>query len=287
MTEQTPNQSILSPANYYFLLKTENIQPLLETVDQLQHEINENHATIKRLSQIIDYKLNGFPELKLDEDVIRLADSYSGNSNDNGHVSVDEATAGRQRELYSMNEDQENEEEEEEEEEEDNEKDTEPESIDPLRYLLEQKYQLPPPIPESSATDPTKLRMQQLLADISHLSKLQRGKVYRNSQLLEIIQEYEEFIMTNLLPQLREQLHGLVYDQEISNIKHMVDKKHECVEKIYKKYLNNVQGLCKIIDLNKAVIKFMDVEDGFNDKLSHQLASLEALKSNLIGKSDT
>ncbi|RLV89238.1 hypothetical protein JA1_005261 [Spathaspora sp. JA1] len=238
-------------SNYYFLLKTENIQPLLETVQQLQNEITKNHKIINQLTSIIDYKLNSYPELTIEQDVLKLAE---------GCASEVATTSSQPRELYSMNE---------QEEEEEQEEKTETSSDDPLRYLLTQKYNLPPESPNNT-------KVQQLLADISYLTKLKQGKKSVNFQSMEIIQSYESFIMIGLLPQLRTQLES--YNHRINSIKTMINMKYVYINQIYEKYLNNVEELCKVVDLNHALIDFIKEEDKVNLKLSQQLASLQHLQ---------
>lgn len=46
---------------YYFFLKTENYEPLVQLLDKLVYQINENQRIIKRLTTQIDYKFT-FPQ---------------------------------------------------------------------------------------------------------------------------------------------------------------------------------------------------------------------------------
>lgn len=51
---------------YYFFLKTENYEPLVQLLDKLVYKINENQKIIKRLTTQIDYKF-AFPQTYTDE----------------------------------------------------------------------------------------------------------------------------------------------------------------------------------------------------------------------------
>jgi hypothetical protein len=45
-----------SGGNFYFLLKTENIQPLVKTIDEFAKQIDQNQATINAITKHIDTK---------------------------------------------------------------------------------------------------------------------------------------------------------------------------------------------------------------------------------------
>ena len=76
---------------------------------------------------------------------------------------------------------------------------------DPLRYLLEEKYNITRSPNPSLTNTTTNLEdyKQSLINDITQLRQLQQSKNLKNRQFLSIIEDYEQELNTFILPNLR------------------------------------------------------------------------------------
>ena len=209
----------LTNFNYYFLLKTENIEPLIDIVNRINKEINDNQNLIHSLCLQIDNH-GKFPDT--------IASSTNTNTNDNSSTSID----------------------------------------DPLRYLLEEKYNITRSPNPSLTNTTTNLEdyKQSLINDITQLRQLQQSKNLKNRQFLSIIEDYEQELNTFILPNLR----NLIINNLDSN-KHQKSKKSKTskdillirkqffmIEKlIYEKYEKYIIRLWKLIKFIKLLNKFM------------------------------
>ncbi|KAG7661009.1 uncharacterized protein J8A68_005529 [[Candida] subhashii] len=269
---------LVPPSNYYFLLKTENIQPLLDIVDQLSNEIQNNQQLITKISQMIDYKYLTYPKLEISEELLQAVPQFPHHDENTEQESRIEEQ-NNHHEMYDIDEGDEDDEEDEEEQNEERKHSQigEPYSSypDPLHYLLEKKYDLPP-IPEPSST--SKERIQQLVRDISQLSSIHKGKLRKNQKLLSVINRYERFIMTELLPSLRDQLSE--YNSSL-NTKQLMENKFENMNKLYSRYLQNVKYLFRLSELLNKLVNFIKLDEDFNHELSFQLNCIDSLINNL------
>lgn len=209
----------LTNFNYYFLLKTENIEPLIDIVNRINKEINDNQNLIHSLCLQIDNH-GKFPDT--------IASSTNTNASDNSSTSID----------------------------------------DPLRYLLEEKYNITRSPNPSLTNTTTNLEdyKQSLINDITQLRQLQQSKNLKNRQFLSIIEDYEQELNKFILPNLR----NLIINNLDSN-KHQKSKKSKTskdillirkqffmIEKlIYEKYEKYIIRLWKLIKFIKLLNKFM------------------------------
>lgn len=206
--------------NFYFLLKTENIQPLVETIDEFSKQIEENQATINAITNHIDtrFKLPNSDKTELPDD-----------------------------------------------------------DSDPLRYILNQKYQLDASDDENSTVYHKNPKIDRLIKDNIKLAKLKQQKLYKNNQLLVTIHEYESFIIEQVLPCLRKDLVGMDGPD-------FVEYKYSIVSKIYARYNMNLHYLAKLIDLFHGMFEFLKQYDDVHYRLLHQFEVLADLKQNLDTK---
>lgn len=191
----------------HFLLKTENLEPVIEIINEFGCQIKLNQTVINTISNQIDNQLCE-PNLQLNTD-----------------------------------------------------------EADPIRHIIQRKYNLQDASSDVNLHPNSKIN--QLLYDNIQLTKLKRDSITRNKQLLQIIYDYESFILEHILPALREN----IYQYQSTNY---VDMKLNAVEKIYTRYSKNVQQLSKLIQVFSGIFDLLSQYDTF-DKLLSQLEILSIL----------
>ncbi|KAK6453868.1 uncharacterized protein RJT20DRAFT_63961 [Scheffersomyces xylosifermentans] len=294
MTDPNSVNGSVQAANYYFILKTENIQPLLDITNQLTQQIGKNQQIIDKLCLVADHKIK-FPETAIDLEKLGLRntdDAPSEEEEEGTNVRSEEEAQGTSEEeserarklMDSINEEDERE------IEEDNLNSAGvPNNEDPLRYLLAQKYHLDDiqvdNIPDLGkyATNP---RIVQLVTDNIKLRRLQKLKKYKNKELLKLVYEYEKFIVVDILPSLRTELLALTNTttKTMSDDKSLVDYvdfRFSTLNKMYERYSMNVKYLSKLIEMSRALLSYWNNQDEVYERLNHQFVALEFLQLNL------
>ncbi|EMG48837.1 hypothetical protein G210_0526 [Candida maltosa Xu316] len=190
--------------NYYFLLRTENITPLIDSITDLTQQINKNHKIINDLCTTID-QASRYP-----------------------------TTISTTSPSVSFPEDV--------------------ELSDPLHYLLEQKYNLP----QRHNTDRNTVTDYKtgLCDDISRLEAILNGKQIKNGKLKEVLEMYEDDIVTVLIPNLKELIRVKINETFVM-YREVIAMKFDELEKgvVYKGYLEyvdyiweNFEKLNRIVD---------------------------------------
>ncbi|CAK9437453.1 uncharacterized protein LODBEIA_P18310 [Lodderomyces beijingensis] len=161
------DQSQYRPTIHQFLLRTENLQPLVTAVSQLLSETSANQTRLDQICHGIDTNFR-FPH---QVSVTEPAPSPSPSS----------ASASPQHTPHTQP----------------------PQSDDSLTYLIEQKYGYRRNAEMATSRDSA---MDSLSHQISFLKKLKDEKMAINRELYAITQEYETAVFTEILPELRRKL---------------------------------------------------------------------------------
>ncbi|ODV81205.1 uncharacterized protein CANTADRAFT_32435, partial [Suhomyces tanzawaensis NRRL Y-17324] len=216
-------------SSYYFLLKTENIQPLIDVVDQITRQINTNQATIQRLTRYVDERVK-FPELEL------------------------EHTSEPARE----------------------------EPTDPLRYLLKEKYSLDTmSLTKNETKELEKIansRIRQLVLDNIKLQRIQHGNRIKNQALARVVQDYESLIVETILPPLRQELLELGDGGLDSSARHYMDVKYDKIERIYGRYVANLEALQNLTGVVERLMGFLGHDNEEYLQLYLQFVGLRHLR---------
>ncbi|EER35868.1 predicted protein [Candida tropicalis MYA-3404] len=198
-----PDPTSYPLTNYYFLLKTENLNPLIDAINQISEEITHNQTILDSLSSTI-----------IKENTLSSSSS-STTTTTNGNNIIN----------------------------------------DPLHYLLEQKYNLPK---RSNKLKNSQEYIEYLLNDINKLKKIQYQKKLRNKELYKILNKYQDEIINNLLPGLRQLINDILINKN-NMIKSLEDKKnHVVINQIYNDYLNYVRFVWNIFDKLKTLCELMN-----------------------------
>lgn len=197
-----PDPTSYPLTNYYFLLKTENLNPLIDAINQISEEITHNQTILDSLSSTI-----------IKENTLSSSSSTTTTTNGNNIIN------------------------------------------DPLHYLLEQKYNLPK---RSNKLKNSQEYIEYLLNDINKLKKIQYQKKLRNKELYKILNKYQDEIINNLLPGLRQLINDILINKN-NMIKSLEDKKnHVVINQIYNDYLNYVRFVWNIFDKLKTLCELMN-----------------------------
>lgn len=197
-----PDSTSYPLTNYYFLLKTENLNPLIDAINQISEEITHNQTILDSLSSTI-----------IKENTLSSSSSSTTTTNGNNIIN------------------------------------------DPLHYLLEQKYNLPK---RSNKLKNSQEYIEYLLNDINKLKKIQYQKKLRNKELYKILNKYQDEIINNLLPGLRQLINDILINKN-NMIKSLEDKKnHVVINQIYNDYLNYVRFVWNIFDKLKTLCELMN-----------------------------
>lgn len=197
-----PDPTSYPLTNYYFLLKTENLNPLIDAINQISEEITHNQTILDSLSSTI-----------IKENTLSSSSSTTTTTNGNNIIN------------------------------------------DPLHYLLEQKYNLPK---RSNKLKNSQEYIEYLLNDINKLKKIQYQKKLRNKELYKILNKYQDEIINNLLPGLRQLINDILINKN-NMIKLLEDKKnHVVINQIYNDYLNYVRFVWNIFDKLKTLCELMN-----------------------------
>lgn len=197
-----PDPTSYPLTNYYFLLKTENLNPLIDAINQISEEITHNQTILDSLSSTI-----------IKENTLSSSSSSTTTTNGNNIIN------------------------------------------DPLHYLLEQKYNLPK---RSNKLKNSQEYIEYLLNDINKLKKIQYQKKLRNKELYKILNKYQDEIINNLLPGLRQLINDILINKN-NMIKLLEDKKnHVVINQIYNDYLNYVRFVWNIFDKLKTLCELMN-----------------------------
>lgn len=286
MTESGSLNSVVQASNYYFILKTENLQPLLEITYQLTEQIESNQTVIDKLCYIADNKIR-YPETTINFEKFGLTlaedgesdskSTESGGKDDSIHEKDHEIT----KLMASINE--------EDEKERDQDEDVTQGEDDPIRYLLVQKYSLDK-IELDSTPDlgvfASNARIAQLVEDNMKLTKIRQIKKYKNQELLKLIYDYERFIVEDILPSLRSELIKLTStttctSADDKSLQDYVELKFELLGKMYQRYTMNVKYLLKLLLYSHALLRYLSDKEDLLYKLSHQFEALEFLQKNM------
>lgn len=198
-----PDSTSYPLTNYYFLLKTENLNPLIDAINQISEEITHNQTILDSLSSTI-----------IKENTLSSSSS-SSTTTTNGNNIIN----------------------------------------DPLHYLLEQKYNLPK---RSNKLKNSQEYIEYLLNDINKLKKIQYQKKLRNKELYKILNKYQDEIINNLLPGLRQLINDILINKN-NMIKLLEDKKnHVVINQIYNDYLNYVRFVWNVFDKLKTLCELMN-----------------------------
>lgn len=198
-----PDPTSYPLTNYYFLLKTENLNPLIDAINQISEEITHNQTILDSLSSTI-----------IKENTLSSSSS-STTTTTNGNNIIN----------------------------------------DPLHYLLEQKYNLPK---RSNKLKNSQEYIEYLLNDINKLKKIQYQKKLRNKELYKILNKYQDEIINNLLPGLRQLINDILINKN-NMIKLLEDKKnHVVINQIYNDYLNYVRFVWNVFDKLKTLCELMN-----------------------------
>lgn len=197
-----PDPTSYPLTNYYFLLKTENLNPLIDAINQISEEITHNQTILDSLSSTI-----------IKENTLSSSSSSTTTTNGNNIIN------------------------------------------DPLHYLLEQKYNLPK---RSNKLKNSQEYIEYLLNDINKLKKIQYQKKLRNKELYKILNKYQDEIINNLLPGLRQLINDILINKN-NMIKLLEDKKnHVVINQIYNDYLNYVRFVWNVFDKLKTLCELMN-----------------------------
>lgn len=197
-----PDPTSYPLTNYYFLLKTENLNPLIDAINQISEEITHNQTILDSLSSTI-----------IKENTLSSSSSTTTTTNGNNIIN------------------------------------------DPLHYLLEQKYNLPK---RSNKLKNSQEYIEYLLNDINKLKKIQYQKKLRNKELYKILNKYQDEIINNLLPGLRQLINDILINKN-NMIKLLEDKKnHVVINQIYNDYLNYVRFVWNVFDKLKTLCELMN-----------------------------
>ncbi|KAG2732530.1 hypothetical protein G9P44_004947 [Scheffersomyces stipitis] len=286
MTESGSSNSVVQASNYYFILKTENLQPLLEITYQLTEQIESNQTVIDKLCYIADNKIR-YPETTINFEKFGLTIAEDGESDSKSTESggKDDSIHEKDHEITklmaSINE--------EDEKERDQDEDVTQGEDDPIRYLLVQKYSLDKIELDSTpdlgvfASNP---RIAQLVEDNMKLAKIRQIKKYKNQELLKLIYDYERFIVEDILPSLRSELIKLTStttctSADDKSLQDYVELKFELLGKMYQRYTMNVKYLSKLLSYSHALLRYSSDKEDLLYKLSHQFEALEFLQKNM------
>mmetsp|Transcript_9258 Transcript_9258/g.11184 ORF Transcript_9258/g.11184 Transcript_9258/m.11184 type:complete len:231 (-) Transcript_9258:839-1531(-) len=155
---------------------------------------------------------------------------------------------------------------------------------DPLRQLLIQKYKLDDISIENEIIDKVaNPRIKELLLDNEKLNRLQISKKKTNTELYDIVKNYELFILETMLPSLRRDIE--IYRQEISgDVKLMqIPLKFAASEKLWSRYITYIAYLEKLSNLCESLMKVLDETQNNKEALllEQKLISINELKLNL------
>ncbi|KAK6202955.1 uncharacterized protein RJT21DRAFT_112890 [Scheffersomyces amazonensis] len=243
----------------YFLLKTENIEPLVELTHQLNQQVQQNEKRLSQLNYVIDHKLK-FPTVGKDD-----------GKNSEGIISKEEAQVENDS--------------------------TGDSNVDTLRYLLVKKYHLPQDTENENGNENenenenvngddksiniSKLdRIRQLARDNEYLNELLRQKKQSNQELARVIQDYEKFIIDIILPKLRQEKLIKSSSGDVS-IKKMMDEKFSKIDIIYKRYNGIIMKLVSINNVLNDLISVLNHQDNHTHFISYQLEVLKSLKRDI------
>ncbi|KAK6464374.1 hypothetical protein DFJ63DRAFT_333942 [Scheffersomyces coipomensis] len=279
----------------YFLLKTENIKPLIDLSQQLNNQIKQNETLLSRLNHLIDHQLK-LPHLdEYDEGVKEIGDVMNDDEIKDGIRMEKEERRSSPEEV--------------EEEDDDEEADklrreqinkSQYDDVDSLRYLLIKKYDLPTNYDDSSNIniDKSKRRIEQLINDNQYLSKLVQFKKDQNQNLFKIINDYETFIIEMILPNLRSDKLSIKHSNDKHNdnandnndndndndtsIQAMINKKFSKIDVIYKRYNAIIIKFVTINNLLNNLINLLIQQDNKSHYIIYQLEILQNLKDELM-----
>lgn len=155
---------------------------------------------------------------------------------------------------------------------------------DPLRLLLIQKYKLDDISIENEIIDKvTNPRIKELLLDNEKLNRLQISKKRTNTELYDIVKNYELFILETMLPSLRRDIE--IYRQEISgDVKlKQIPLQFAASEKLWSRYITYIAYLEKLSNLCESLMKVLDETQNNKEALllEQKLISINELKLNL------
>lgn len=233
--------------NPYFLLKTENTEPLASIITHVTNQLHTNEQKIQRLSEFVDTQLKSLPKSLLSPSTISYLKEVAI---ENGHEAVDDDFVESSVKVNLA---------------------------DPLRYHLESKYSVKPLAENTDST--AAQRIASLQSDISQLKQIQKAKLLSNSQLYEILQEYENSILFVILPLLRDRLGEFSKLLSSDKMKRAVDWRFEGLDGVYKLYLRNVEMLLRLVGAFKVLLGYID-DDDFGG-VYHQFVVLGELVDNL------
>ncbi|CAH2353563.1 hypothetical protein CLIB1423_11S02586 [[Candida] railenensis] len=211
--------SVYENGSSFFLLQTENFEPLLKLIDSLNHKIAENQDIIDRLTKVIDHKFD-YPDIdKRIEEIKTPAAEHE----------------------------------------------------DILSLFLQEKYKLDQIRIPSDVGRSEVPRVAQLRKDIARLKILRDSNSAKNQQLFQIIQDYEMFIVSDVLPKMREDIERY-RAQSFSDIKlRQLDEKTSAESKLWSNYTLYVEQLNRLIIACEKLSNLMEEEiDGEEIRILEQ-----------------
>lgn len=222
-----------------FLLNTENYEPLVHLVADLNRKIKENEAIIGRITLVVDSHLR-FPDLP-----VKLPSSVdsTGEADDDLDPIDDQEEKG-----------------------------------DYLRHFLDLKYNLSE-MEEDGIPELENQELRQLIVDNVKLIKIRRAKEEKNRQLLVIYQKYELLLAEVILPTLSNQVSEYNIKCIQKMITTEADLKLESNARVWDRYAQYMGNLEKTYELVRKMQDVLDcqLDNEAFQKVELQLTIVEQL----------
>lgn len=224
--------SVYENGRNFFLLQTENFEPLLGLIDLLNNKILENQKIIDEVTTSIDGKFE-YPDLPI-----------AGEDEENDGEEVISVTLEQQNLNNSVGQ-----------------KESSPApdlgGADMLSNFLVDKYKLNE-IRISKDINHANPRAKSLLEDIERLKILRLTNSKKNRQLYQVIQDYELFIVTDVLPKLRKDIEKCRNEAIVDIKTRQINLKFESEGKVWSNYVQYIEHLEKLIKASELLSRESD-----------------------------
>ncbi|CAK7904826.1 hypothetical protein CAAN1_20S00760 [[Candida] anglica] len=230
----------------FFLLQTENFEPLLKLIDQLSLKVEENQEIIERITKKIDGEFD-FPEykpIKLEEDGIEK----------NGTTTTKKNKAASPDILRLFLND---------------------------KYKLDQIK-----IDETGGNQKGENdTIRGLRNDIARLRKLRDSNSKKNKDLYQIILDYEMFVVKDILPRIREDIARYQQESTQDIREQQMVAKFTSESKLWEDYNSYVEHLDRLVLACHRLTEMTDVVNSREMSILEQkLAILNEIRLNFPGK---
>lgn len=202
--------SVYENGSSFFLLQTENFEPLLKLIDSLNSKIVENQDTIDRLTNAVDHKFD-YPDVDKKIEEVK-------------------APAAEHEDILSL--------------------------------FIQEKYKLDQIKIPSDVGQSEIPRVAQLRKDIARLKILRDSNSEKNKQLFQIIQDYEMFIVSDVLPKMRQDIERYRAHLFLDIKLRQLDEKTSAESKLWSNYALYVEQLNRLIIACEKLGTLMEEEIG-------------------------